>query len=196
MDIREQKKELRRRQRNVNQLVSENQLQACSRMIFRQLVDIPVFAEASTVFCYVSARNEIDTWEILKHVLDQGKELSVPLCLGNGIMEARIIHRLDELHPGRYGIMEPPVYSPVQEKPDICIMPCVACTRSGIRLGQGGGYYDRYLAAHRSMATMMICGTWQLCSTIPAEETDCRAEMIVTENEIWEADEYEVSGLS
>lgn len=187
MDKRELKKTIRLEQRKRNAWIPDAKLQVCSEEIFQRLITLPVFEEARSIFCYASTNGEISSWGILEHVLKTGRELSVPRCLGDGIMQAGVIHQLSELHRGRYGIMEPPETAVVQPSPDVCILPCVACTENGIRLGQGGGYYDRYLASHANTTSILLCGSWQLSSSLPFEDTDMTVDWIVSENKAWEA---------
>ena len=170
MDKRELKKTIRLEQRKRNAWIPDAKLQVCSEEIFQRLITLPVFEEARSIFCYASTNGEISSWGILEHVLKTGRELSVPRCLGDGIMQAGVIHHLSELHRGRYGIMEPPETAVV-----------------GIRLGQGGGYYDRYLASHPNTTSILLCGSWQLSSSLPFEDTDMTVDWIVSENKAWEA---------
>lgn len=69
--------------------------------------------------------------------------------------------------------------------PDIVLVPLLAFTRSGDRLGYGGGYYDTTLAALRaekpSLRTVGIAYSGQLMSTIPTEQTDIPLDHILTE---------------
>ena len=75
--------------------------------ICRHVLDWEVYRQAKAVFCYVGTDREIDTRPILRDALDRGKVLAVPLCVAKGVMEARQIRSLENLVPGKYGILEP-----------------------------------------------------------------------------------------
>ncbi|MGB0767989.1 MAG: 5-formyltetrahydrofolate cyclo-ligase, partial [Phycisphaeraceae bacterium] len=68
----------------------------------------------------------------------------------------------DDLAPGRFGILEPTTQAPFDATPDVTIVPGLAFTPNGQRLGQGGGYYDRYLAKHPATYKIGICLREQL----------------------------------
>ena len=98
------------------------------------------------VFVYVSVGREIGTRELIRSLLERGCRVCVPKVEGRGIMKAVEISSMSELAPGTWGIPEPPDRPGID--PEIiqaCIVPCLMCSREGSRLGQGGGYYDRYL---------------------------------------------------
>jgi 5-formyltetrahydrofolate cyclo-ligase len=130
---------------------------AANTRIRRRLQALSVYRQAQTVFCYVSVGTEIDTRRLIEDMLAEGKTVCVPRCLDDGIMSACVLTSLDELAKGAYGIPEPASCSAVISPCDIdlIIMPCVACSLSGHRLGYGGGYYDRYLS--RTPAEGAIC---------------------------------------
>lgn len=183
MDIRAMKTELRRKMRLRNEKVPADRLEAASNRIMMQLIELPEFREAQSVFCYVSAEHEIRTWEILHHAMKCGKKVCVPKCDGHGFMEARQIHRLEELQAGFQGILEAPANSVPVDHPDLCIIPCIACDMEGYRLGHGGGYYDRYLFSHPGMPTILLAGSWQVCNKLPHDPWDQKADRMLTENE-------------
>ena len=84
-------------------------LHAIGAAMTQQLFALPAWRQAGTVFCFVSMRDEPDTTTILQQALVSGKRLCVPRCLpGNdGRMELVEITSLNDLQPGRYGILEP-----------------------------------------------------------------------------------------
>ena len=84
-------------------------LHAIGAAMTQQLFALPAWRQAGTVFCFVSMRDEPDTTAILQQALVSGKRLCVPRCLlGNdGRMELVEITSLNDLQPGRYGILEP-----------------------------------------------------------------------------------------
>ena len=105
------------------------------------------FRNAKTVFCYVSYNGEVETLNLIREIL-KSKTLTVPYCIDdNGNMIAVNIHSADDLVKGHYGIPEPknPVEFP-KEEIDFVIVPGVAFSKDGYRLGYGKGYYDRFLA--------------------------------------------------
>jgi len=71
--------------------------------------------------------------------------------------------------------------------PDLVIAPLLAFDRAGFRLGYGGGFYDRTLAALRARGPLLAIGlayAAQEVAATPRDETDARLDMIVTEDEV------------
>lgn len=82
---------------------------------------------------------------------------------------------------GAYGIIEPQGGEPCRaEEIDLMVVPGVAFTREGVRLGRGKGYYDRYLAREGFRAyTVGVCYACQLLQELPSEEHDRRVDIVV-----------------
>lgn len=152
------------------------------RSIYLQAVSLREYREAGTVFCYVGMAGEINTRPILSRILADGKCLGVPRCIGRGVMEVREITDLSQLHPGKYGILEPekerPLVPPAQI--DLAFVPCLSCSRDGVRLGYGGGYYDRYLA-QTACAKIALCREKMIEERLPAQQWDIRMDGVLTE---------------
>lgn len=85
------------------------------------------------------------------------------------------------LADGAYGIAEPQGESVcAADEIDLMIVPGVAFTREGVRLGRGKGYYDRYLAREGFRAyTVGVCYACQLLQELPSEEHDRRVDIVV-----------------
>lgn len=156
--------------------------------IRQRLLSLPEYQRAQSVFCFVSMPEEIDTLPFLQAVLDAGKTLCVPRCLPGGQMSLCQIHSLRQLRPGAFGILEP-----LEEAPrlppaavDFAVIPCLSATRSGLRLGRGGGYYDRFLLAYTGSAAL-VCREAMLLPELPVEAHDRSVPLIVTEAGRWEA---------
>ncbi len=183
----EEKQQLRRTLRALERSLSERYRAESSQAIARHLLAMPEYQAAGTVFCFVGTRREIDTAAILEDALAAGKQLCVPLCVGEGLMELRQITALEELVPGAYGILEPPPESPVVETDgvDLAVIPCVGCSHGGHRLGQGGGFYDRFLSHYRG-GTVLLCRERLIREDVPQEPHDYPVPWVLTERGLWE----------
>ncbi|MCI2056752.1 MAG: 5-formyltetrahydrofolate cyclo-ligase [Oscillibacter sp.] len=183
----EEKQNLRKLVRSEERQLSEQYKAASSAAICAGLLAMPEYHAARTVFCFVGSAREIDTRAVLTHALAEGKRLCVPLCVGDGIMELRQIAALSELAPGAYGILEPGADSPriSPDDVDFAVIPCLTCDHAGKRLGQGGGYYDRFLSAYRS-AAVMVCRERLIHEELPVEPFDCPIPWVLTERALYE----------
>lgn len=88
----------------------------------------------------------------------------------------------EEICDGAFGIREPQGERAVRaDEIDLIIVPGVAFTRSGKRLGRGRGYYDRYLAREGFRAFCIgVCHSCQLRESLPTEEFDIKMDMIIS----------------
>lgn len=183
----EEKKRLRAALRAQTRDLSVRYRTEADGAIAVRLLSMPEYRTAGTVFCFVGAGWEIDTRPILADVLASGKTLCVPLCTAPGIMELRQLSSLNELVPGAYGILAPPPDSrqvPADEV-DLSVLPCLSCSRTGLRLGQGGGYYDRFLSKYRG-GTVLLCREKLLREEIPVEPHDYPIPWVLTERALYE----------
>ena len=187
MTKQEEKQRLRRTMRALERQLSDKYKAASSRSICALLLAMPEYQAASAVFCFVGTDHEIDTRPILAHALAAGKRLSVPRCTGPGIMELRQLRSLEELSPGAYGIPEPPESAPVMNPDDVdlAILPCLTCSHLGQRLGQGCGYYDRFLSNYRG-GTALLCREKLIREEIPLEPHDYPIPWVLTETGLYE----------
>lgn len=146
------------------------------------LAALPEYRAARTVLAFAGTVREMDTGPLLERVLTDGKTLALPVCTGPGLMEARQVTDLTALRPGRYGILEPPAGAPLllPGELDLLVVPCAACDRFGVRLGRGGGYYDRYLANCGGL-TAALCPQALVLDRVPREDHDRTVDIIVTE---------------
>ena len=64
------------------------------------------------------------------------------------------------------------------------LVPGMGFTENGVRLGKGGGYYDRYLETHPGHKTIALAYEFQILHELPAEPYDKSVDMIVTEKRV------------
>lgn len=187
MTRQEEKQQLRAVMRARERQLSDRYRRESDLAIAAHLTAMPEYQAAGTIFCFVGTPHEIDTRPILENALATGKRLCVPLCTGPGMMELRQITTLSQLSPGAYGIPEPPEDAPTVsvDETDFAILPCLTCNHLGHRLGQGQGYYDRFLAHYRS-GTVLLCREKLIRDEIPLEPHDYPIPWVLTERGLYE----------
>ncbi len=85
------------------------------------------------------------------------------------------------LETGPFGVRQPTGGSPAPP-PDLVLVPGLGFDPAGFRLGRGGGFYDRWLAANRGIKTLGICFACQLVEKIPVEAHDAQVDAVLTED--------------
>ena len=186
LPVPERKAALRREIRLRREAMSRPEREGADRAITAAALSLPEYDRAASLFCYVSLPSEPATDRVLTHALESGKRVFVPRITGEGTMEPVEIRSLSDLQPGKFGIREPIPGLPAgkAEDTDLALIPCVSCTRHGERLGRGGGYYDRFLAAYQGAAAL-ICYEALLSDSIPRESHDIPVPIVVTDREIY-----------
>lgn len=154
-----------------------------SRMIREHVLSWEGFVRARTVMAYVSVGSEVDTRPLLAHILKSGKRLALPRCEGQGIMTARAVLDLDDLIPGALNIPAPGPYAAILEKAgiDLILVPGLLFDGAGNRLGQGAGYYDRYLADYDGLTCALAYGA-QVIGRLETQPHDMPVRALATED--------------
>jgi 5-formyltetrahydrofolate cyclo-ligase len=120
--------------------------------------DLPAVRSARIVMAFEPIGDEPDTQAFLEWCRSVGKTVIVP---------------------GHDPTGPPPVAPSV---PDVVIVPGLAFTASGARLGLGAGWYDRFLPDVRADCTTIgVCYATQLVDEIPVEPHDIRLDLVVTD---------------
>ena len=149
----------------------------------RQLLSLPEFSAPRTVYAYASLSWEPDTWEILRALLSRGFRLALPRVEGRE-MRFYFVPDLKELSQSSMKIWEPKADAvPADDSEALVLVPGMAFSRDGARLGKGGGFYDRFLAAEPDHKTIALAYGFQLMEQIPTGVYDRPVDQIVTENE-------------
>lgn len=187
MTRKEQKIQLRAIMRAMAASLSEPYKVKADAAIAAHLLSMPEYQTSGTVFCYVGTGWEINTRPILENVLTAGKCLCVPRCESEGVFSLRQITALEQLSEGAYGIPEPAAGAPEvdPDQVDFAVLPCLTCNHLGQRLGQGGGYYDRFLSHYRG-GTVLLCREKLIRDEIPVEPLDMPVPWVLTENGLYE----------
>ena len=192
-----EKKELRKRCIEKMNALPQDYCREADGKIFSAVLGLPEYRNAKTIFCFVGMQAEIQTAGLIEEMLRAGKQVAVPRCAGTGVMHALVIRSLAELRPGTMGILEPSAEAPViaPEELDLVLLPCVSASRSGERLGYGGGFYDRYLPKTKAFRALLIRERL-LSDDIPREAHDQPVDAVITEVGIFRRTQSENEGVS
>jgi 5-formyltetrahydrofolate cyclo-ligase len=138
---------------------------------------------ARTVAIFAPQPREPDAEMLWAH--GGGKSFSYPRVTG-GRLELFRTDSIFDLFPGAFGVREPTpdlARAVAPDALDLILVPGVAFTGDGARLGRGGGFYDRLLASLPAHTCKMgVCFDSQLLPELPVEPHDCPVDFIATES--------------
>jgi len=104
--------------------------------------------------------------------------ISYPSCK-NGALSFHLVAAVSELIPGQFGIREP-VPGARSEQLDLIVVPGLAFTADGHRLGRGAGFYDKFLSGiSGSVLKIGVCFEFQRLSEIPQGAHDIKMDAVV-----------------
>lgn len=148
-----------------------------------RLLISPEYRAADTILVYAARPFEIATSMIIYAALANHKNVGLPVCFEQGEMIFRRITDVSDIAPGRFGILEPKAACEkiVPDERTLCICPALSCDMRGNRLGFGGGYYDRYLAAFPGKKAA-LCYADSLIPMIQDEPFDIKMDVIHTDS--------------
>ncbi|ROU00190.1 5-formyltetrahydrofolate cyclo-ligase [Histidinibacterium lentulum] len=134
---------------------------------------------------YMPIRTEIDPRPAMALAARHGS-VGVPVIRAKGApLDFHLWTPDTPMVPGPFGAMVPREPRPMT--PEVLIVPLAAFTRAGFRLGYGGGFYDRTLAALRARGPVLAIGfayAAQETETLPLEPFDAPLDLVVTETEV------------
>lgn len=144
------------------------------------LVSDPVWRDAGTVLVFKAKAPELSVVSATNAAFRAGKAVAFPRVAGGDL----VLHRVSDwtaLAPGAFGIEEPSPQAPTVDPDDVdmAVVPGLAWTRDGDRLGQGGGFYDRLLPRVAG-ATVGVGFDRQLLGGVPLEPHDVAVDRVMT----------------
>lgn len=157
--------------------------QSAAVAVATHLTASPLWA-ATTILAYAATAAELPTLPLLRAALAAGKRLLLPRVGADG---ALILHRVDApegLVAGFRGLLEPPADAPrvAAAEVDLAVIPGVGFDRRGVRLGQGGGHYDRLLSRLApGCAVCGVCFACQVVARLPRRPHDRPVAYLLTE---------------
>jgi len=147
---------------------------------------LPLIADCEFIACYASTASEPGTAALIDLALQRGIRVQLPRVNGE-LLDWVEVDDTTNLATGAFGIPEPvgPAMNDALDQCDAVTLPALAISRGGIRLGQGGGFYDRALAELPTRelggpARIALVFDDELRDDVPSEEHDAHVDYVVT----------------
>ncbi len=173
------KKALRRQIREKKRAMTEAEILSRSQRLGELFAATEAYRNAKSVYGYLPYNQEVRTVPILQKALADGKRVAVPKVYGD-TMRFIWLEDLSKVEKSEMGIPEPVEDGPVaDDETALVLMPGVAFTEKGERIGYGGGYYDRFLAREPDHPTVALCYDFQIAESLPTEEFDIPVDTVL-----------------
>ncbi len=173
------KRVLRSQIKEKKRQMTTQQIQAASDRLGEMLVKTPAYQQAKTLYGYLPYNQEVRTTAMLARALKEGKRVAVPKVFGDE-MKFIYITDLTGIEKGYCGIPEPIANEPVADDPTaLVLMPGLAFTKAGDRMGYGGGFYDKFLAQEPNHPTVALCYDFQIVAQLPTQEHDIPVDLVL-----------------
>ncbi|HEX5561839.1 MAG TPA: 5-formyltetrahydrofolate cyclo-ligase [Nocardioidaceae bacterium] len=160
------------------------ELTEAARALADHLVATPEVGRAATVAAYVSIGTEPGTGPLLERLLGLGKRVVVPVVLPDFDLDWAVYDGPDAVAPARGGLLEPlgrRLGPDAIATADAVLTPGMAVDRTGMRMGKGGGCYDRALGrVPVGTFTCTLLFDDELLEEVPSGPYDRRVGAVVT----------------
>lgn len=159
-----------------SQLVNATQKVQQEKKLLEMLWEFISANKPACIGLYAAIENEIDLSSIFEKCQEDRIASAYPR-ITEDIITFHKIDSLSLLSSKILGILEPGQLAPLVI-PDLLVVPGLAFTKNGKRLGRGKGHYDRYLSQHTSHA-VSLAFSWQLVDDLPTEPHDERIDKVI-----------------
>ncbi len=185
-NVRQQKIELRAKYKKIRTECPPDIKNSLDKKITEKFLSLEEYTSCKALFAFVSSDIEVDTIEIIKRALADGKQVAVPKCTDKtGHMEFYCINSLDDLKEGYFSLLEPDtdICKKAEDYDGLCIVPGLCFDYQGFRIGFGKGYYDRFLQNFKG-TTVGICYSKCVEKELPRGAYDKSVDIVVTDKYI------------
>ena len=147
---------------------------------FKRVISLPEWKNAECILIYVSYNHEMGTMLLIEEAFRLGKIVASPKVEGS-VMNFYVYETWNELIKSKRGILEPVPNDKVIPDNSLMLMPGVAFDVNRNRIGYGGGYYDKYNAAHPHIKKVAIAYDFQILDDVPSDIYDIKPDRVITE---------------
>ncbi|HEY9374978.1 MAG TPA: 5-formyltetrahydrofolate cyclo-ligase [Streptomyces sp.] len=168
-------------------LLTREDVDAAADALARRALELAELAEARTVAAYVSIGTEPGTRALLDALRDRGVRVLLPVLLPDNDLDWALYEGAERLERARLGLLEPAgerLGPDAVRTADTVLLPGLAVDARGMRLGRGGGSYDRVLArlaragAHPALVVLLYAN--EVVARVPEEPHDHPVQAVVT----------------
>ena len=173
------KTELRSSIRAQKRAMSREEIDRRSARLGELFAASEAYKNAKTIYGYLPYNQEVRTVPMLERALADGKRVAVPKCYGDE-MKFIFMDDLTKVEKGYANIPEPIADGPVaDDETALVLMPGLAFDPQGHRIGYGGGFYDKFLAAAPHHPTLALCYEFQLLPHLETEAHDIPVDYVL-----------------
>ncbi len=177
-----EKAALRRRLMAGRARLTPDQRAAAARALRDAILELPQAQMAGTIAAYYSLASEPDTHGLVYALWKRGGYVLLPLLRPDADLDWASYEGPDSLRPGPRGLAEPsepPRGLDAVARADLVLVPALAVDRAGVRLGRGGGSYDRALArVGPGIPTIALLYDSELLDKVPVDGHDQRVRLV------------------
>lgn len=189
------KNTIRQELRAARKKISVTERASCDAKIQKKLTNLPFWKTSQNIAIYLPMAGELNVLPILEAAWKERKHCYLPVVKDgvNAALDFVKYQKNDALSINSCGTKEPlsttSTISP--EHLDLVIVPLVGFTESGLRLGQGGGYYDRTFVFKKNLpkkSKPILIGVAyeiQKTSDLAAESWDISMDLVITEKLVY-----------
>ena len=180
----ENKNDIRLTMQSVLKQKSDEDCHSEGELVAKRLAEFASIKYADTVMVYLPIIGELNLMPLIQSWIDESRIVASPIVdWETKTMKAGLLSGTseDDLVQDRYGIRNPAKFVPIpHDSIEVVIVPGVAFTNKGVRLGRGGGYYDKFLEACSPPIILGVCFDEQVVDVLPSEDHDVRMTAVIT----------------
>lgn len=170
------KKKLRADFKKKRDLLSGSLLTQYAQEATKRILNLQEYKDSKMVFIPISFGSELPTSLLISAALKDSKRVVVPAVRGKNMLLQEITPQTT-FHKAAFGIPEPDEGKFIEEMPDFTLLPGLAFSPLGFRIGYGGGYYDRFLVDYKGIS-VGVCMPEFMKSVIP-QKWDYPADIMI-----------------
>lgn len=171
--------------------LNEERRHELSQAIQEKLIKSPLWPQAGSVALYAAVKGEVMTHRLFQKALERGLHVYFPR-VEQGIKFYEVSSP-DDLQRGSWSILEPKMSCPElasDETLNLLVVPGIAFSKNGYRVGYGRSFYDRYLDSQGAPPTSVgLAYDFQMIDSFPLDHWDRALSAVVTEKVIYSSEQ-------